>query len=305
MALIAFRQRKSMKSTLLADYLAPLVVDVDDAEKNRIISSAIQNLGDGRAHVIGFSGKKGAGKDTMAHYFIEQLSADEHYAKQAPISAGIKNEAQEMFDSIYAWLDAPVKPINAIPISQNAHIQSYVTDRSIAWRGFENSFTSRFNVSHRNFEYIMYLVYPLLKKDKTITGMSRNNEVISLLQYLGKDVRQPQDELYWVRKALWNIALNASNGMSSMVTDVRFAHDAGSVLDVGGYLVRLDISPEEQAKRLMERDGVVVPPETLNHISETALDDFEDFNVRVDTTVGDSCYTGETIYKSWKESKNG
>ena len=293
-----------MNSTLLADYLAPFTVDVDDAEKDRVIATAMRNLADGEAHVIGFSGKKGSGKDTAAHYFIPQLSLDGYSAQQVPISAGIKNEAQEMFDSIYAWLDTPTIPMNTIPISQHAHVQSYLADRGIAWRGFEHSFTSRFNVSHRNFEQIMHLVYPLLKKDKTITGMSRNNEVISLLQYLGKDVRQPQDELYWVRKALWNIALNASNRISSLITDVRFAHDAGSVLDVGGYLVRLDITPEEQANRLMQRDGVVVPSDTLNHISETALDDFQGFNLRIDTTVGDACYTGETIYKSWKESKN-
>lgn len=294
-----------MNSTLLSDYLAPLAVDVDDAEKNRVISTAMQNLDNGSAFVLGFSGKKGAGKDTMAHYFIQQLSADGFTAQQAPISAGIKNEAQEMFTSIYTWLDEQVKPMNTIPISQSSKIQNYLVDRNLAWNGFEKSFASRFDISHRNFEHIMYLVYPLLKKDKTITGMSRNNEVIALLQYLGKDVRQPQDALYWVRKMLWNIALNASKGISSTVPDVRFLHDAGSILDIGGYLVRLDITPEEQAKRLMDRDGVVVPPETLNHISETALDDFQGFNVRIDTTVGDSCYTGETIYKSWKESNNG
>jgi hypothetical protein len=294
-----------MNSTLLADYLAPLIVDVDDSEKYRVISTAMHNLDDGKASVLGFSGKKGAGKDTMAQYFIQRLAAEGHDAKQAPISAEIKNEAQEMFNSIYSWIDGPKRQINTISICQSSHVEDYLVERSFSWNKFEKSFTSRFNISKQNFDHIMSLVYPLLKKDKKITGLSRQNEVIALLQYLGKDVRQPQDELYWVRKALWKIALNASSGISSLVTDIRYVHDAGSVLDTGGYLVRLDISPEEQAKRLMERDGVVVPPETLNHISETALDNFQGFNIRIDTTVGDSGYTGETIYKSWKDSKNG
>lgn len=294
-----------MKSMLLSDYLAPLKVDVDDAEKNRVISSAIKNLDTGDAHVVGFSGKKGSGKDTAAQYFIDQLASEGKDATYARISAGIKTEAQEMFDSIYAWLNGSAKQINMIPISQRSKLENYSADRTLAWNGFEKSFTSRFDISHRDFEHIMSLVYPLLKKDRTITGLSRNNEVIALLQYLGKDVRQPQDKLYWARKAVWVIALNASNGITSLVTDVRFLHDAQSVLDVGGYLVRLDISPEEQAKRLMDRDGVTVPPEMLNHISETELDDFGEFDMRIDTTVGDSGYTGKTIYTSWKESQHG
>lgn len=294
-----------MKSTLLSDYLVPLIVEVDDSEKNRVISSAMQNLATGKAYVVGFSGKKGSGKDTAAQYFIDQLAAEGHEATYTRISAGIKNEAQEMFDSIYTWLDGSAKQTNMIPIAQRSKLENYSADRTLAWKGFEKSFTSRFDISHRDFEHIMSLVYPLLKKDKTITGLSRNNEVIALLQYLGKDVRQPQDQLYWARKAVWAIALNASNGITSLVTDVRFLHDAQSVLDASGYLVRLDISPEEQAKRLMERDGVTVPSETLNHISETALDNFECFNLRIDTTVGDASYTGDIIYTSWKESRNG
>lgn len=293
-----------MNANLLTDYLAPLIVEGADVEKDRVISAAIQNLNDGKAYILGFSGKKGAGKDTVAQYFIQQFASDGYDAQQAPISVGIKSEAHEMFREIYAWIDYSERQVNLIPISQNT--RNYSIDRDAAWNWFEKSFTSRFLISHKNFEHIISLVYPLLKKDKTITGMSRNNEVIALLQYLGKDVRQPQDELYWVRKMLWNIALNASNGISSLVTDVRFLHDATSVLNVGGYLARLDISPEEQAKRLMDRDGVTVPPETLAHISETALDDFQDFDIRIDTTVGDAEYTGQTIYKSWawRESKN-
>jgi hypothetical protein len=294
-----------MNSALLSGYLTPLTVDVDEAEKNSVISSAKQNLDNGTAYVLGFSGKKGAGKDTVAQYFIQQLTKDGHGAQKAQISTEIKNEAQEMFNCIYTWLDDSARQNQTIPIARNAHMENYSIDRDMAWAGFERAFTSRFNISHQNFEHIISLVYPLLKRYKNINGFSRNNEVIALLQYLGKDVRQPQDELYWVRKAVWKIALNASNGISSLVPDVRFIHDARSVLDVGGYLVRLDISPEEQAKRLMQRDGVIVPPETLNHISETALDDFKDFNLRIDATVGDADYTGKTIYKSWKESQNG
>lgn len=293
-----------MNTMLLPDYLAPLTVDVDDAEKNRVIAVAVKNLDEGKAHVVGFSGKKGAGKDTASEYFINKWASEGHQATYTRISAGIKDEAQAMFDSIYAWLDGSSQQTKMIPISQSSKLEKYSSDRTLAWKGFERSFTSQFDISHRHFEHIMSLVYPLLKKDKSITGLSRNNEVIALLQYLGKDVRQPQDELYWVRKAVWAIALNASNGISSLVPDVRFLHDAQSVLNVGGFLARLDITPEEQAKRLMSRDGVTVPPETLNHISETALDDFQDFHIRIDSTVGDATYTGETIYKAWKESRN-
>ena len=293
-----------MEQTSLSEYLAPLRVDVDDAEKDRIIADATQNLSDGTAHIIGFSGKKGSGKDTVAQYFIRRLGEEGRVAKQTPTAMGIKNEAQAMFDLIYGWIDDSARFDNQTSIAQSHHRGNAQEERERAWNEFEKSFTSRFDISHWHFEHILSLVYPLLTKDKTITGMSRNNEVIALLQYLGKDVRQPQDALYWCRQMLWRIALNAANGGTSLVTDVRYLHDAESILNTGGYLIRLDVAPEEQAKRLMGRDGVTVPEETLNHISETALDDFPDFNLRIDTNVGGSDYTCDTAYTSWKESRN-
>jgi hypothetical protein len=77
-----------------------------------------------------------------------------------------------------------------------------------------------------------------------------------LMQREGVMMRE-LDVNYWVKAALHN-----TNGKNVVVTDVRFPNEARAIINMGGILVR------------MRRDGV----DTSNHISETALDDWNEWH---------------------------
>jgi len=284
----------------LAQYVAPLAVDVTEAEKEATIEKGLANLESGEASIIGFSGKKAAGKDTLATTFLEALNGK---AALTPISTGIKNEASEMFAIFYSWivLERHIHEQNVKSGKTSAHMNiSYLNDqrherhaRRIA------EFAKKFNTSHKHAQAIYTKIYPVLKAKQGVTGYNRDNEVIAVLQYLGKDVRQPQDEAYWVRKMLWNVLNNASKGLTSLIPDIRFPHDANSVKESGGYLIRSDIDREEQLKRLKSRDGVDVSEEILNHPSETALDDFQGFDLRFNSSDKSPEESFQTAWAAW------
>lgn len=284
----------------LADYLSELKVDVDSDEKTRIIDAAVNNLISKKAFVVGFSGKKAAGKDTLAHGFEKTIPGTSSLTQ---ISTGIKDEATEMFKDIYLWLereneirDENLRSGNA---SAGRDISGLDSERSFRFKSRFGAFAKKFNATAKNAETIYSTAYPLLKNKSGVTGYNRENEVISVLQYLGKDVRQPQDSLYWTRKMLWQVAVKASKEISSFVPDVRFLHDAMAVSDIGGFVIRLDITKAEQLARLKIRDGVDVSDAVLNHPSETALDDYEGFNLRLATGASSPEEIHAQAEKAW------
>lgn len=284
----------------LAEYVDPLNVDLSTAEKEEIISCGLKNLESGQVSIIGFSGKKAAGKDTLAANFMEAL---DNKATLAPISTGIKNEASEMFKIFYSWIafERNIHEQNVKSGKTSAHRDiSYLSDqRQERHERRISEFAKKFDTTHKHAQTIYTKVYPLLKVRQDVTGYNRENEVIDVLQYLGKDVRQPQDEVYWTRKMLWNVLVNASKGLSSLIPDVRFLHDATSVKECGGYIIRVDIERAEQMKRLRTRDGVDVSDAILDHPGETALDDFQGFDLRFDSSHKSPEETFETAWTAW------
>ena len=74
-----------------------------------------------------------------------------------------------------------------------------------------------------------------------------------------------------------------------------FPNEVESLAKIGGLTVRLEIDQEEQARRLLARDGRVPNFEELNHRSETALDAYQDFHVRVQSLNGVDATLKETL----------
>lgn len=285
----------------IARYVTPLNVGMDDSEKNAIILEGINNLESGTASIIGFSGKKAAGKDTLASNFIEALDGK---ASFTPISTGIKNEASEMFALFYSWITTEKKiheqNVKSGQTSAHLDISKLASQRQERHARRIASFAKKFNTTHKHAEVMYTTVYPLLKSRPDVTGYNRENEVISVLQFLGKDVRQPQDDVYWTRKMLWSVIVNASKGLTSLIPDVRFLHDANSVKECGGYLIRADIDRAEQLKRLQIRDNIDVSNDILDHPSETALDDYQGFDLRFNSSDKSAEESFALAWDSWK-----
>jgi dephospho-CoA kinase len=121
----------------------------------------------------------------------------------------------------------------------------------------------------------------------SLDGWSRTPSVLALVQYLGTDVRQPQDKLYWVRRTVQDITVNAFMGVSTIISDVRFFHEVETIQEISAYVVRVNVSPEIQAERLAKRDSIVLTTAALSHRSETELDTYEKFDDVVDNNYGD------------------
>lgn len=284
----------------LANYVAPLT-GIDESEKERIIKAGISNLESGSVSIIGFSGKKGAGKDTLAANFLKALDGK---AELTPISTGIKNEASKMFEMMYSWIysERKIHDSNVKSGKTSAHmdISGLVRRKQERHELHIAEFANRFDTSRKHAQVIYTTIYPLLKSHDGVTGYNRENEVIAVLQYLGKDVRQPQDDVYWTRKMLWNVLNNASQGLNSLIPDVRFTHDAGALKECGAFLIRSDINRAEQLKRLEIRDGVEVSNAILDHPGETALDDYQGFDLRFNSSDKTPEESFEIAWDAWK-----
>ena len=117
---------------------------------------------------------------------------------------------------------------------------------------------------------------------------SHSPDVVRALQYYGTEVRRKSDPDYWVKKAVAAAEAALSAGDSVVFTDARFPNEVTGLQSIGGFAVRLEVSPEVQLERLKQRDGYVPQEAMMTHPSETALDGFTGFDVVVDTSDGDT-----------------
>lgn len=214
-----------------------------------------------RALVLGFSGKKGSGKDTFGMSF--QGKMDRRLGlptAQIAFADSLKREATEVIEVVRAIWSAPLGSRAAMTGDLRAAF-ALTSDQASD------------------------IIEALQGEPDDSTGWTRSPKVWWLLRYLGTEVRQSQDVDYWVKKAFVEIARNAASGISTVITDVRFLHETRFIHAINGYLVRIDVSPETQQRRLMGRDNIQANIEALQHPSETQLDDYEGFHQRVDNNA--------------------
>jgi hypothetical protein len=93
------------------------------------------------------------------------------------------------------------------------------------------------------------------------------------LQWYGTEYRRKQDADYWV-KAM-QARLDAARGFSIIIDDVRFPNEARMIRARGGLLIRLDPYPGWR------------PGPEADHASETALDEWTDWDLRVAPELGE------------------
>ena len=236
-----------------------------DAE---VLSKALGAINNGSVTVLGFSGKKGAGKDTFAEGFRKTLVSEGRQVDVVSFGGAVKGEATSIIEQIRFWLK--------------------VENTSLGKSEFLAKLALTNNFSTANAEHIFNLVsIDIRNNDESLDGWSRTPSVLALVQYLGTDVRQPQDRLYWVRRTVQDITVNAFMGVSTIISDVRFFHEVETIQEIGAYVVRVNVSPEIQAERLAKRDSIVLTAAALSHRSETELDAYEKFDDIVDNNYGD------------------
>jgi dephospho-CoA kinase len=258
------RTTDRMPNFLSPETLTKYSLPHTDAE---VLSKALGAINNGSVSILGFSGKKGAGKDTFAEGFRKLLESEGRQVETIAFASALKGEATSIIEQIRFWLK-----IENISLTKNEFLAKLAQ-------------TNNFHVHQA--EHIYNLVAEDLSNDERLDGWSRTRSALALVQYLGTEVRQPQDKLYWVRRTIQDVTVNAVMGITTIISDVRFLHEVESIQDIGAYVVRVNVSPEVQSARLTKRDNIVLTAAALNHRSETELDTYEKFDDIVDNNSGD------------------
>lgn len=211
---------------------------------------ALMNIQKKRIKVIGISGKIAAGKDTVMPLLLQHLN--DHQSVQDSYGKYLKNEVST--------------------------IMNYVKDSMTSQK-----LSEKMGVADDEAEKAMMCVADELENNPDLNGFSRTDGVRKLLQYWGTDVRRLHDGDYWVKQAFHNVTLRAGAGFGTHITDARFPNEADAIINFGGTLIRLDVSPEIQRERVQSRDNIALTETARTHFSEIALDDYDSFTMRINT----------------------
>ena len=118
----------------------------------------------------------------------------------------------------------------------------------------------------------------------TICGMKAGEKDRRLLQTIGHEMRRILYEDVWV-----DAVLRETQGIeNAVIDDVRYGNEFIALKNAGWILVRLDISPQLQERRLRctYPDTCESHLENIHHASETSLDGINvkafDYSINVD-----------------------
>lgn len=206
---------------------------------------------------LGVSGWLASGKDTVAEAVFARLGID---AVQHSFGAALKHELDDILD-----------------------IVRYADSRREVHEGIRAFMTC-------SDDQAAMLIEALVPGDlaqaqtalATCNARSRTPAIRLALQVLGTDIRRAQNEDYWVDQGLKAALGSLALGQPVYFTDCRFANEVEGIQRIGIPAVRLDVSHSVQAQRLMDRDGLEIDPVAASHPSETALDTYPSFDLRVD-----------------------
>jgi dephospho-CoA kinase len=97
------------------------------------------------------------------------------------------------------------------------------------------------------------------------------------LQRFGEYARRV-DSYVWVRKLVERLPRDKN----VVVSDVRYMNEVVALKELGFRIVRLELDEHEQERRYKRKYGVALDDERANHVSETALDDYDGFDYVLD-----------------------
>ncbi len=189
---------------------------------------------------IGFVGKAGSGKTTMADYCTGRYGCRMvSLAEPVKQIAEVKNTVSEhrwasvLYEMAYDLLDGGLDYGQRVLKARNLAVQ---------WAG----------------------------------DLRESSNRRELLQRIGTDSGRGVDPEIWVNKAEQKI-LSAGNITPLVVDDVRFINEAEMLKQQGFKIVRLNVPAVVRAMRLDERDGTSqgMPVSESNHPSETEQDQIE------------------------------
>lgn len=207
--------------------------------------------------IIGISGKIGSGKDYLTGKLVKHLQTLNYTTDRTSFATPLKAELNQVISHI-----------------RENHGS---TDEEIA-----DIINRDMDMGYENAYYLVQLLREEVTTNLELTAYSRTLKIRTGLQDLGTKIRRTQNPDYWTEKFLETVEASAADYM--FVSDARFPNEMNTVINNHGVALRLDISPEILQERRHKRDGVTYTDEQINHISETALDDYDKFDIFVKET---------------------
>ena len=213
-----------------------------------VAARAAAMITSGKVTLLGFSGKMASGKDSVADAVMSRLGLADaiHYSFATPL----KEEVDV-----------------ALKLARDGRTSEIMSTLGVHDGDVGGKFLTLLNDA--------------LAVDPTASARTRTPEMRRVLQFWGTEIRRAEDYNYWVNKALHVVLDHAAHGGHVYFTDGRFENEIAGSQEVGFRVVRLEVSPEVQARRLEQRDGLKPDPVSLLHPSEIALDNYTGFDLVV------------------------
>lgn len=203
--------------------------------------------------LVVLSGKMGSGKSTVAEGLCERFGFH-------TISIGTM-----------------IKKVSTLLIDQPNELKSYLRNvlKEEKPESFEELYSKLITLYRENFTDATW------EKDEA-GNYTKNESYRDLTQFVATYFRDLYSQDIWVRFIASDAMELATSGERVVCDDLRDPSEK-RILEMFGFMaVRLDISKEEQKRRLQERYGTI-SEELLNHPTETALDDAHfDYRFSVD-----------------------
>lgn len=221
---------------------------------------------EGEILLLGLSGKLLSGKDSIARGVCKAMNVAD--AQHYYFADTVKNETDDVIEILKRRTDTAARMKE---LAQKMEIGANAAQAMIT------------------------LLTDEVERVPELNARMRTNAVRAALQYWGASVRRVQDSEYFVKRSLRDAIVTASSGKSVYYTDIRFPNEVEYAQAAGFFVARLEISPETQLRRLQLRDGLDADTSTLNHVSETILDEYIGFDLhvrnegRIDETVHTIC----------------
>lgn len=213
--------------------------------------------------VVGVSGKIGSGKDYLTGKLIEELNSRGRSTAHTSFAKPLKKELGEIITLL----------------KENRKLGRYDASALVA---------ERYNMTEEQAGWLVTRLYPELDIED-LNGWSRTLGVRGCLQLLGSEIRRAQNPSYWTDKYFAEV--DTIDADYVFVSDGRFPNEMDAIKSKNGVTFRLEIPEEILLSRRMNRDGITYTDEQLNHMSETSLDDYADFDYIVGEVVDASALT--------------
>lgn len=232
------------------------------------VAMALRNVQDKSVVLVGVSGKIASGKDTIAPLIVSELG----YSFPDGLSFGdhLKNELKQII---------------------------HIVNKSQYYSQAEHFVKMDMFPKNSYYKEVVEALYDPIKSGEITNQYSRHPQFRRAIQIWATEVRRAEDPLYWIRQTAADVTENLANKRSVEISDVRFPNEAEFITDFRGILVRLNISREEQIKRMVKRDKYSPDLKNLDHSSETDLDNYNfEYSIKVDGLDPLSIAERVTIY---------